>query len=246
MNRSNITVVLVEPENPGNIGSVCRAMKNMGFERLILVNPCDYKTTEEASNLAWSAKDVLHKAAVVTSLQDALSGHHYCVAFSRRLGKEKTSVSILPDEAPRIAEISACASVCLVFGRESKGLSNDEARLCHTVCEIPSSKAFASLNLSQAVMTVCYELYSRFGHKEKRHHGKLDLAPHEEVELMFSHITEVLSLIGYSKKGDKDLPSHIMKNLRRMTGRSMLEKGDVDTIRGICSQVQKALRAQKG
>ena len=153
---ANIRIVLVEPAGPLNVGSVARVMKNMGLRQLILVNPqCDY-LGEEARLMAVRAADILETAKVVESLPAALVG---CVRAIATTGDDcrslPTKLESPADALPWLLE----APSALIFGREDCGLTNAELNRAQRLIRIPSSDAYTSLNLAQAVAICCYELY---------------------------------------------------------------------------------------
>ncbi|WP_293130172.1 RNA methyltransferase [Microcoleus sp. bin38.metabat.b11b12b14.051] len=161
---ANIRIVLVEPAGPLNVGSVARVMKNMGLRQLILVNPqCDY-LGEEARLMAVRAADILETAKVVESLPAALVG---CVRAIATTGDDSRShpmpLESPADALPWLLE----APSALIFGREDCGLTNAELNRAQRLIRIPSSDAYTSLNLAQAVAICCYELYREEGRRKK-------------------------------------------------------------------------------
>ena len=153
---ANIRIVLVEPAGPLNVGSVARVMKNMGLRQLILVNPqCDY-LGEEARLMAVRAADILETAKVVESLSAALVGCVRAIATTGDDGRSHPMPLEAPADAlPWLLE----APSALIFGREDCGLTNAELNRAQRLIRIPSSDAYTSLNLAQAVAICCYELY---------------------------------------------------------------------------------------
>ena len=157
---ANIRIVLVEPAGPLNVGSVARVMKNMGLRQLILVNPqCDY-LGEEARLMAVRAADILETAKVVESLPEALVGCVRAIATTGDDGRSHPMQLEAPADAlPWLLE----APSALIFGREDCGLTNSELNRAQRLIRIPSSDAYTSLNLAQAVAICCYELYREEG-----------------------------------------------------------------------------------
>ncbi|MFP4114125.1 MAG: RNA methyltransferase [Spirochaetales bacterium] len=167
----NVAVVLARPSEPRNIGATCRAIKNFGIHRLVVVTEAaiDY---DAARPLAIGADDVLRSAVVHSSLAEAVSGATLVAGTTRRLGQKRKDVSytawefaemalsrfdlVGPADAPRDSDSPA---VAIVFGNERSGLSDDELQCCHVAVSIPTSPACPSLNLSHAVGIVAYELY---------------------------------------------------------------------------------------
>ncbi len=162
---ANIRIVLVEPAGPLNVGSVARVMKNMGLHQLILVNPqCDY-LGEEARLMAVRAADILETATVVESLPAALVGCVRAIATTGDDGRSHPMPLEAPADAlPWLLE----APSALIFGREDCGLTNAELNRAQRLIRIPSSDAYTSLNLAQAVAICCYELYRQEGFRRKK------------------------------------------------------------------------------
>ena len=160
---ANVRVVLVEPTHPGNIGSVARAMKTMGFSELVLVAPKIFPS-QEADALASNALDILQSAHVVETFNAALEGCIFVIGTSARSRTIPWPLSTPQVLAPEIIRKAQQGTVALVFGRESKGLSNEELAKCHHHLCIPTHAEYTSLNLAQAVQIVLYECqlaYSR-------------------------------------------------------------------------------------
>ena len=208
---ANIRIVLVEPAGPLNVGSVARVMKNMGLRQLILVNPqCDY-LGEEARLMAVRAADILETAKVVESLPAALVG---CVRAIATTGDDGRShpmpLESPPDALPWLLE----APSALIFGREDCGLTNAELNRAQRLIRIPSSDAYTSLNLAQAVAICCYELYreevrgkSEEG-RRKREEGSAtdfvaDLTDVADVSSPTSNVRDVTDLTDVTERNKK-------------------------------------------
>lgn len=230
-----ITVVLSHPLHPGNVGSVARAMKNMGLHRLRLVNPCDHRA-EIANWMAVSAKEILDQAEVFDGLSSALADMRLVVGTippnRPRFQGETHSPG---DLATRLAAVHSGDRIALLFGTEDNGLSNSELDFCHEFVTIPSHPAFPSLNLSQAVMVVAYEIFTSEG-CEGRGEGR-SVADTRSQERMFAQMEETLIRIGFL---DRKNPRHIMRDLRRIFGRARLDEREVKILRGILRQVDWA------
>ncbi|MEG4327954.1 RNA methyltransferase [Microcoleus sp. herbarium5] len=161
---ANIRIVLVEPAGPLNVGSVARVMKNMGLHQLVLVNPqCDH-LGEEARLMAVRAADILETAKVVESLPAALVG---CVRAIATTGDDCRSLPTQLEEPADALPWLLEAPSALIFGREDCGLTNAELNRAQRLIRIPSSDAYTSLNLAQAVAICCYELYREEGRRKK-------------------------------------------------------------------------------
>ncbi|MEG4284302.1 RNA methyltransferase [Microcoleus sp. A006_D1] len=194
---ANIRIVLVEPAGPLNVGSVARVMKNMGLSQLILVNPqCDY-LGEEARLMAVRAADILETAKVVESLPAALVG---CVRAIATTGDDArshpTQLEKPADALPWLLE----APSALIFGREDCGLTNSELNRAQRLIRIPSSDAYTSLNLAQAVAICCYELYREKGSSAADSVG--DVADRSSAADFVGDLTDVTDVTWRRKKSE--------------------------------------------
>ncbi len=230
-------VVLVEPLYSGNVGSVARVMKNFGFSELILLNPCELDA--QARAMSMHAYDIIENARIEFSLKDALSGSNLIVGMTGIPGKTDNKHMRMPAISPRkLKEKLAGKSgvVSLVFGREDRGLLNEELELCDIIVNIPTSNEYPSMNLSHAVAVILYELSD----------VKADIdymAPHFDLELLYEHLEEVLSDIEY--KEHKEDKTKLM--LRRILGRAELTGREVQTLRGVLRRIQwKMSKLKKG
>jgi tRNA/rRNA methyltransferase len=229
---NNVTLVLVEPQSPGNIGMVCRAMKNMGLSRLRLVAGCDH-LHPEALKFAVSAKDLLEQAECFSSLADALSDVTTSIATTRRTGKYRQELLTPPQAAQEILKSPGLAA--MVLGREDHGLSTEDLSLCTLHATIPSSSDYGSLNLAQATLVFCYELFKQ-GESETVTPSRTP-AVSGEIEPLFTHMHNTLLRIGYLNPQN---PDHIMRSLRRIFFRSGLDSHEVGILRGMLSQIDWA------
>lgn len=153
-----ISFVLVEPAVPENVGAAARALKTMGFARLILVNPCDH-LSGPARWLAHASNDILEEATIFDSLDRALAAFDFVIGTTAKKRSVKNDYYPLSDLAQLLAKKgTTIGKAAIVFGREESGLTNDELRLCDLVSNVPLQTSYPSLNLSQAVMLYAYEL----------------------------------------------------------------------------------------
>ncbi|MDR1423670.1 MAG: RNA methyltransferase [Azoarcus sp.] len=227
-----VRVVLIRPTHPGNVGAAARAMKVMGLRELWLVRPTAARLDPAAVARASGAVDVLERARVVETLPDALAGTVFAAALTAR----RRDLS-LPRRAPREAAAELLAwsgrgDAALVFGSESAGLSNDELSLCARPVTIPTSADYASLNLGAAVQLMCYELrLAALGEGAALPAEPLpEPATHAEIEGFFTHLETSIVSSGFL---DSARPRRLMLRLRRLFGRTRLEKEEVAILRGI-------------
>lgn len=233
--KDNVYFILVEPREPGNIGSAARAIKNMGFKNLEMVNPADYHSGE-TRRFAHQSMDILKRANIYDSFGEAIRDKAIVVGTTRRTGKIRGLIYPLHELARRIPALAKENKVAFVFGREDRGLTNEEIKQCGYLATIPSDKAQPSLNLAQAVLIVAYEL-SRLkvtGSAEK-------LVRREEMLPLYERINGLIQKMGYLPRGSRDLEKGIMKNIRSILGRSGLTDWEARMIIGLCSRIEEII-----
>ena len=229
----NIEIVLVEPQSPGNVGSVARAMKNTGFGRLALVKPCDF-TTNEALSMACKADDLLRASVVYPTLDACVADTGVVVGTTRRQGRVRYPILTLDEAVPKILEFASGNKVSILFGREDRGLENDEIPVCDILFEIPTNEEYGSLNLSHAVFLVCYSLFTAVGAAAPT----VKVAPREELLKMYLHMEETFRSLGYGDMGGEHLLETILRSFRRLFGRTGLMQKEINMLRGIFTQIQ--------
>ena len=238
MNLDSISILLVRPKFHENIGSVARAMKNMGLSRLIVVNGSS-PLHPNAYKLASGAEDILERAEEFPTLREAISEMGCVVGTTSRGGKERRPFLTPGTLAKRLMPLSLKNSIGLVFGSEKEGLTNEELSLCQLYVRIPSMESFASLNLAQAVMVLCYELFQASSEIPKQ---PIQLAQAEQLERMLEHMEKTLIQIGFL---DSNHPKRIIRVLRKLFGRSQMDEREVQILQGIWSQMDHHLRIGK-
>jgi tRNA/rRNA methyltransferase len=232
MRIKDIRIVLVSPQGQMNIGSVARAMKNVGLKELALVDPTGPSLYPDARIMAVHAHDVLEDARVFSHLADALADCTWVIGTTRRRGKEREGVIDPRQMAEEIAEIIQQNKVAVVFGPEDRGLTNRDLDLCQRLVTIPADDEYGSLNLAQAVMIICYEIYLATQHKKGLSCAK-KLATSEELQGMYWHMEAALLRIGFL---DRNSPKRMMAVLRRIFNKAQLDPREVRVLRGICRQ----------
>ena len=236
---SQLRFVLVRTSHPGNIGSAARAIRTMGFERMELVAPHRFPDPE-ANALAAGADDVLAHAGMHVDLVGSLAGSSLALGLSAR----RRGVN-LPEIAPREAAQQALAAaargeqVALVFGNERTGLENDELARCHAMVRIPSVDDFSSLNLSQAVQVMAYELrVAMLGDDVSapapvREEPPADAA---QMEQFYRHLAQTLDDIEFHKGRE---PTTIMLRLRKLFQRAQPDERELRVLHGILADAQR-------
>lgn len=226
----NVRIILVGTTHPGNIGAVARAMKNMGLDDLVLVEP-RYFPHQEASARASGADDLLESARVVPDLEAALRDCVYVAGASAR-SRTIGWPSMLPREcAERLLVESQGGTVAAVFGPENSGLTNEHLDRCHTLLTIPTSPGFSSLNLAMAVQVLTYELrVALIAEVPTRYAADAPLASGEELEHFHEHLESVLVRSGFL---NPDNPRQLMRRLRRLFVRALPDKNEINILRGM-------------
>jgi len=232
----NISIVLYKPKYAGNIGSVARAAKNMGISNIIVVGKADYDREEMQQRSTHLAADVLDSIQYFESIEEALGSFNYIVGTTARLGKARGPFIAPRTVARDIADISQKNKVALLFGPEDTGLANEELRLCHAVVTIPTSREFTSLNLSHAVMILCYEIFTASSAATTAATATPKLALSKELEGMYGQIKTLLADIEFS---NPENPDYWMMHLRRFFSRTGLLSREVGIIRGICRKLAR-------
>ncbi|KTD24769.1 RNA methyltransferase [Legionella lansingensis] len=239
MNFSSIRIVLIATSHPGNIGSTARAMKTMGFRRLYLVSPKSFPH-QKAYEMAAGADDVVDEAIVTSSLDEAIAGCQLIFATSAR-PRGISLPGVTPSEsASLIATQPDQTEIAILFGREHAGLTNEELLRSHYHVNIPSNPEYSSLNLSQAVQIIAYELRMKLLEPKASVELSHDrLATADEIEQFYDHLQAVMIAIKFLKPTRPT--KRLLQRIRRIFNRAKLEYMEVTILRGILSHIQKAL-----
>lgn len=248
--HDRLRFVLVRTSHSGNIGSAARAIRTMGFDRLTLVAPHRFPDPE-ATALAAGADDVLDHAAIHDDLVGGLAGATFALGLSaRRRGVNLPELDPREGAAQAIAAARRGEQVALVFGNERTGLENDELARCHAMVRIPSVDDFSSLNLSQAVQVVAYELRTALLAEEPEVPVVAEVDPDEapadaeQMERFFTHLGQALDDIEFHKGRS---PTTIMLKLRKLFLRARPEPRELRILHGILADAQRMAQiAHKG
>jgi len=231
---ANIRIVLCETSHPGNIGAAARAMKTMGLAELHLIAPERFPDAE-AQWRAARAIDVLERASVGATLEDALRGTALAVACSARSRDLAVPATDARDAAARVIQVARSRPVAIVFGNETYGLTTEQVNKCGLLATIPANPDYASLNLGAAVQVFAYELRIAAARSAPGEPAR-DLAPHEDVESFYRHLEAVMAEIGFL---DPQHPKKLMPRLRRLFARAGLEREEVNILRGILKALSR-------
>ena len=226
-NLTNIRIILFEPREPGNIGSVARVVKGMGLSQLYLVNPVPFQNVDAAWYMAHGAKDVLENCHVVPELKDALVGVKYLVGTTHRRRDARLPTPVTAREAAHtIASVSQDKPVALLFGREDFGLSTDQISLCQLTASVPMATKNPSLNLAQAVQIFVYEVF--IASLEDYAPLNIDYAEVNVLEEFYGRVVRLLDKVGVTPY-NQDWETYL-KSLRRVFSRAPLEDRDIATL----------------
>lgn len=247
-----IRIVMVETTHPGNIGSAARAMKTMGLSDLRLVQPRVFPSVESTA-LASGAADVLAQAQVCDTLDDALADAELVIATSARERR-------IPWPCISARELSAVLQkepenrrIAILFGREDRGLTNDELQRCNLHVTIPSNKEYGVLNVAAAVQVICYELRmatlgeqidasDTHSHRYQQPLPELPwdqpAASQQEQQFMLEHLARMMQKSGFL---DPENPGQVLTRMRRLFLRARPDKMEVSILRGVLSALEKQL-----
>lgn len=231
----NVRIVLSHTSHPGNIGGAARAMKTMGLDALYLVNPKRFPDAA-ADARATGAQDVLERARVCASLDEALAGTVLavaCTARSRDLAHEVLSARQM---GPVLLEHALQGPVALVFGTEMSGLTNEETGKCQLLAHIPTNPDYSSLNLAAAVQVMAYELRTALPDAAAMEDKPRVLATFEDVEYFYQRLEKMLVETEFL---DPEQPKRLMARLRRLFARARLEAQELNILQGMLTALRK-------
>lgn len=228
----NIRIVLVRPKGSGNIGSVARAMKNMGVGDLAIVGEARTKSFW-ARAMAVHGKEVLNQARCFNTLREAVADCRLVVGTTRRPGLYRSHGESPREIAGKIVAAARTGKAAVIFGPEDHGLDNRDLQHCQLLVTIPAHPNYQSLNVAQAAVVCLYEIYlaSVAGAPPET----VRRAPAESVERLFDRMRSSLLKIGFL---DSENPEHMLLALRRILGRAGLEERDVRILIGLFRQVE--------
>lgn len=243
MNKSldNFHVVLVETIDNLNIGSVARAMMNLGYKHLHLVAPKEF-SAERAKITARTSIPLIEEAIIHDTLEDALREMEYVVGFTARDGKNRFEVDDLPLWSASIP--SRMRKTALVFGPENNGLQWNHLQLCQSLVSIPANPHYSSFNLAQAALLVMYEISRTLSETstQKNDMNAEERATWGEYQQLDILVNKTLSLSNFYKE---DTPGSIPGIIKRIWRRTELDPREMRILLGIFGRVSRTLERYK-
>jgi tRNA/rRNA methyltransferase len=238
---SQTAIILCEPQTPGNIGSVARAMANFGISDLRLVNPCDH-LHPEAKKFAVSALHLLESATIYSDLSSAVNDLEISVATTRRSGQLRGNLIESAQLHDRLLNtLPPQTRLGLVFGREDSGLTSGEIALCSHVATVSPSDEQGSLNLAQAVLLFLYEISRQPGIETPEEY--FDRPSQGELNGLLEQMHTVLDRIAFL---NPSRPEAALHKLRQLTLRANPDRSEVALLRGMWSQLASSINDWRG
>lgn len=238
----NISIILIEPENAGNTGAICRAMKNFDFEELILVNPQFDTNSQDLKNRAKWANDLVDKMEIIPKYNEKIlnklrKNYDYLIATTARIGRDYNVLRspITPEQlAERLAELKLKndVHVAIVMGREGSGLNNDEIALMDFSVTIPTSKKYGTMNVSHATTIILYEIFKKINEENIVSHINPITEP-EKKQLM-KLLDESMDKMHFLDEKKKDTQRTVWK---KMINKSFLSKREAYALMGFFKKV---------
>ncbi|MBR6802782.1 MAG: RNA methyltransferase [Kiritimatiellae bacterium] len=234
---NNIRIVLVGTLYSGNVGSVCRAMANMGLRHLTLVAPRILDDWSDGPRMAVHAVDLLEARKEVATLEEAVADCVAVVGTTARGGLYRATVQTPRVIVPELLRLATQGPVAIVFGREDQGLHNDEIALCTHLIRIPVDEHYQSLNLSQALLIVAYELYTATGTYVSPVEEADALADQSMKNALMMKWRKAMLDIGFMEEPKAD---HMMQGFRRIFSRGVKTVPDARIMLGAAHQMSWA------
>lgn len=234
----NLVVVLNEPQDLVNIAGVVRVMKNFGMRDLRLVNPLEFEP-KRITGIAHGSDDLVKRAEIVDDLDTALADRTFVAGMTARQRAAKRNMQRPREAALHLLVAAEEGNAALLFGREDKGLNNEQLDRCHRVVTIPTASDYAALNLSHAFAVMAYELFvAREDTDFKRPRRTAPPASREQLEQLFTRAEQGLSAIEFFKTRN---PASIMRTVREIAHRTPMDGREVSLLKAMCVEVVRYL-----
>ena len=232
----NIAVILVEPQGPRNVGSTARAIKNFGLHDLVVVGDLVDLEENECRQMAAGAHDLLEKARRFPDLAAALDDRSYVVGTTARR-RHRQITQTARELAPDIVAMAGRERVALLFGREDSGLTADELSLCHHVISVPTSPQRTSINLSQAVLLVAYELFQcSEAEVISADSDPGDLIDKNQWQRLYESMVESSLALGYTHAGNRHA---VEQSIQRFLSLGPIQTRDARTLFALNRRIQE-------
>ena len=234
-----INIVLVDTIHPGNIGSVARAMKTMGLSRLSLVNPRVFPS-DDAIALSGNATDVLQNAKIYKNIRDAIKNSTFVYATSSRDRSIQWPIKDAASAAKDIhAEVNNNKEISIIFGKEDRGLTNDELENANRLIEIPANPIYPVLNLAMSVQIISYEIFKASSNIKLKEWRDYPEVSSEQLQMLIDHFIDTAVEIDVI---DPDNPKKIISRIKRMFTRLQPDEMEASFMRGFLSGIKKKLK----
>lgn len=238
--NTHVKIILIETSSSANIGSSLRAMKTMSLSDLILVKPKEFPSSEVEA-LASNAKDLIKQVKVVDTLDEALEDIDFVVATSSRQRKVPWPCEELHTASPKIIGLAKTKKIGIMFGREDRGLTNEELQKSNLHIQIPANADYPVLNLAMSVQVVCYQLYLDNLLSKPLIASELWDVPKAKslhIQNLIKHFIDVAEQLEVYNKGN---PRQIGSRIKRMFTRVGLDEMEVNFLRGFLAEIEKKL-----
>ena len=239
MQSNLINIVLVDTIHPGNIGSVARAMKTMGLSRLSLVNPRAFPS-DDAIALSGNATDVLKNAKIYKNIREAIKDSTFVYATSSRDRSIQWPIKDAASAAKDIhAEVNNDKEISIIFGKEDRGLTNDELENANRLIEIPANPIYPVLNLAMSVQIISYEIFKASSDVKLKEWRDYPEVNSEQLQMLIDHFINTAVEIDVI---DPDNPKKIISRIKRMFARLQPDEMEASFMRGFLSGIKKKLK----
>lgn len=234
-----IDIVLIKPEESGNVGAVARAMANFGFEKLVLVEPLCSKDDEDARCRAKHAQQILKNAKIVNT--EHLKKYDYLIGTTSKLGgkynipRGSITSKQLAEKLSKEKIKNKKINIALVFGREGIGMTNEEIQWCDFIVSIPSSKNYPALNLSHACAILFYELFQVLGKEETKLAPVIQPATKKDMEIVLMRFNHVLDKLSFSTKEKKQTQKIVWK---RVFSKALMNRREAFAVIGLFKKIK--------
>jgi len=238
-NFDNISVIMINTTHPGNIGAAARALKNMGLSKLVLVDPKEYPTAK-ATWRAAGATDVLEQVEVVSTIDEAIADCGLVIGTSARERRIPWPLLTPRECGDRVCHESKQHKVAIIFGREDRGLTNEELQKCHYHVHIPANPEYSALNIAAAIQVIVYEirmtaLAPESGEPLQFTDWDVPRAKNEALEHYYTHLEETLAKLKFL---DPDNPRQTVTRMRRLFNRIRMDEMELSILRGMLTSIQ--------